>query len=337
MVRRAPEWRPGQIHLQHSKLGVMKNIKHIFFAIAAVIILHSCAPAEGDFPGSEYVPDMGHSIAQEANVYSYYYLNTWDSASVVKLKDLAIPGLPVEGTLPRGYAGTHFARMQEGGKTPDEVMAQLNGEDNPNNIAVPVNGHVPYYYKDTEAERQRATAELIDNPYPITEEGLAKGEDLYNKFCGICHGEKGDGVGYLVSEENPNAAYPAQPANFLLDQFLNASNGRYYHAIMYGKNVMGGYADKMNYRERWEVIHWIRALQAKEKGLEYSAEANTLNPEFGTPASQMGSLAQQVSDEEAMPAEGASHHGEAHDAEGHSQEEEHGQGEHSGDSSHGKK
>lgn len=289
----------------------MKNIKHIAFAIVAVIILHSCAPAEGDFPGSEYMPDMGHSVAQEANIYNYYYYNTWDSASVIKLKDLSVPGLPVEGTMPRGYAGTYFAGISEGGPSSEEVMAQLNGKNDINNISVPVNGHVPYYYKDTEAERQRATAELIANPYPITEDGLERGEDLYNKFCGICHGEKGDGVGYLVSEENPNVAYPAQPANFLLDQFLTASNGRYYHAIMYGKNVMGGYADKMNYEERWQVIHWIRKLQAEEKKLEYNAESNTLNPEFGTPASQAGSLAERAADEVSMPAEGGAQEGEA--------------------------
>ncbi|NBC07939.1 MAG: c-type cytochrome [Bacteroidetes bacterium] len=317
----------------------MKNIKHIAFAIVAVIILHACAPAEGDFPGSEYMPDMGHSVAQEANIHNYYYYNTWDSASVIKLKDLSSPGLPVEGTMPRGYAGTFFAEMAEGGPDSDEVMAQHNGVKGVNNIAVPVNGHVPYYYKDTEPERQRATAELIDNPYPITEDGLARGEDLYNKFCGICHGEKGNGVGYLVSEENPNVAYPAQPANFLLGDLLTASNGRYYHAIMYGKNVMGGYADKMNYEERWQVIHWIRHLQAKDQGAEYTAETNTLNPTFGTPASQMESLAQRATDEAPMPAEGE----QEGDAE-HGTDESHGEGshddtggDHSGDSSHGKK
>lgn len=303
----------------------MINIKHIILALAAVVILHACAPADGNSTGHEYMPDMGHSIAQEANVFTDYYYNTWDSASVIKLKNTPIAGLPAKGAIPRGYAGTYFAAESEGGRSSDDVMAYLNGKDNIQAIATPVNGAVPYYYDDTEEDRQRATAELIDNPFPITEEGLAKGEDLYNKFCGICHGEKGDGVGYLVSDENPNAAYPAAPANFLLDQFLNASNGRYYHAIMYGKNVMGGYADKMNYKERWEVIHWIRALQAKEKKLEYGPEANTLNPEFGVPASQAPSLAQQMTDEEAQPEEAAGEEGG---------EDSHGEGEHQDETDH---
>lgn len=308
----------------------MKNIKHILLAFVAVVVLHSCAPADGNHTGSEYMPDMGHSIAQEANVYTNYHYNTWDSASVVKLKNLPIAGLPAKGTVPRGYAGTYLAANREGGASASDVMAYMNGQDQVQGIAVPVNGAVPYYYEDTEPERERATAEIIDNPYPITEEGLAKGKDLYNKFCGICHGEKGDGLGYLVADENPNAAYPAAPANFLLDQFLEASNGRYYHAIMYGKNVMGGYADKISYEERWQVIHWIRALQAKEKKMEYSPEANTLNPEFGTPASQAPSLAQKVTDEAEMPAEGESHGVSDHgDAEGdHSDDQGHSGGGH---------
>ena len=71
--------------------------------------------------------------------------------------------------------------------------------------------------------------------------------------------------------------YPAAPANFLLEEHLSASNGRYYHAIMYGKNVMGAYKDKLSFEERWNVIHYIRSLQAKELKLEYNQMSNTLN------------------------------------------------------------
>ncbi|HMQ49189.1 MAG TPA: c-type cytochrome [Saprospiraceae bacterium] len=271
----------------------MKNFKSIIIAAAAVLILQACSPADGNRTGHEYMPDMGHSIAQEANVYAYYYFNTWDSASTVRLKELAYPGYPVAGTVPRGYAGAFFASAGQA----DQAMKYLHGSDAINSISVPLNGHVPYYYGNTEEERTRATAEIIDNPFPISTAGLARGEELYNTFCGICHGEKGDGQGYLVSESNPNAKYPAAPANFLLDEQVNSSNGRYYHAIMYGKNVMGGYADKLSYEERWQVIHWIRALQAKDKKLEYSEAANTLNASFGIPNSVVKALAESVQPE----------------------------------------
>lgn len=263
----------------------MRNI--FFAAVLTILLFNACSPADGNHPGSEYMPDMAHSVAYEANVYTYYGLNTWDEGSTFKLKELSNPRLPVSGTVPRGYAGVYFADAAKR----NEVMATLKGENSVNAVSVTPNGHVPYYYEDTEEERQRAIDEIIENPYPITAEGLERGEALYNTLCGICHGEKGDGLGYLVAEDNPNAVYPAAPANFLLDEHLNASNGRYYHAIMYGKNVMGAYADKINYEERWQVIHWIRALQAKEKKLKYDETANTLNAEFGTPASEYEQLA----------------------------------------------
>ena len=238
------------------------KFQNLLLAVLVIVVLYSCSPASGNHTGQEYMPDMGHSIAYEANYYNYYSLNTWGSEE--DYKHYALPRTPVEGTVPRGYAGNH----PQNGKS-------LNGQLTHNSIAIPVNGSVPYYYEDTEEERTRATEEIIMNPFPITDAGLEKAESLYNIYCGICHGDKGDGAGYLVRDDG--GVYPAQPANFLLDEFVNASNGRYYHAIMYGKNVMGGYAGKLSYEERWQVIHYIRALQAKEKGLAYNETENTLN------------------------------------------------------------
>jgi len=270
----------------------MRQIKNYIYILAAVVIFYSCSPADGNFAGSEFIPDMGHSIAYEANVYTYYYLNTWDSASTFRLKELSNPKLPVEGTVARGYAGVYL----NGEQSSDEVINNLRGADNINAIAVPVNGNVPYHYEDTEEERTRATNEIIENPFPITAAGLEKGKELYDIFCGICHGEEGNGLGYLVREPNPaegdlGGKYPVLPANMLDTAYANSSNGRYYHAIIYGKNAMGGYADKLNYEERWQVIHYIRALQAKDQGFEYNENVNTYNPEFGTPIKEMPQLA----------------------------------------------
>ena len=68
---------------------------------------------------------------------------------------------------------------------------------------------------------------------------------------------------------------------------ISAGNGRYYFAIMYGQNMMGGYAEKLSFEERWDVIHYIRALQAKSKNLEYNEKSNTLSniekPALGEP------------------------------------------------------
>ncbi len=236
---------------------------------------NSCGSAGKNDRGVEYMPDMFHSVAYEANTYVDYSYNVWNDEGqrVFSREELSRPRKPVGGTIARGFAGAMAAKTLS---ERDAALAQMQGIGT-NTVAIPVNGAVPYYYGDTEEERTRATAELQMNPFPITREGLARGKDLYNVNCGICHGEKIDGNGWLVAEENVNAKYPAQPAILNSDEFISASNGRYYHSIYYGKNVMGSYKDKLSYEERWQVIHYIRSLQAKEKGLQYDNKMNTLN------------------------------------------------------------
>ena len=54
----------------------MKHLKKysLVLAIAVVVFMQSCQQAGGDTTGSEYMPDMAHSIAYEANYYNYYYI-----------------------------------------------------------------------------------------------------------------------------------------------------------------------------------------------------------------------------------------------------------------------
>lgn len=233
----------------------MKALIKISFAFALLaVVITGCQQPGGNRTGSEYMPDMGHSVAYEANYYNYYYNNTWGSRD--DYYEFAQPKLPVKGTIPRSSTGA-------------------------NGIAIPASaGSVPYYYGDSDEERLRAQNEIVKNPLPITDHGLSVGKDLYKINCGICHGDKGDGAGYLVRDANPAKGitagkYPVAPANLLNEEFVAASNGRYYHAIMHGKNLMGGYADKLSYNERWNVIHYIRSLQAKSQSLTYNQFENT--------------------------------------------------------------
>ena len=246
---------------------MIKNIKRaglVMTIVFMVLLFNACQQAGGNVTGSEFMPDMAHSIAYEANTYAYYYNNTWGTKD--EYHAFAQPGLPVEGTIARGYAGD----------------IATDGSSSHTAVPMQANGSVPYYYGDTEEERLRAMAEIIENPYPITDKGLAQGKELYNVYCGICHGDKGDGLGYLVREADlakgiSAGVYPVQPAILINEEFTAASNGRYYHAIVQGRNLMGSYADKLSYEERWQVIHYIRSLQAKNLKLTYNQFENTLN------------------------------------------------------------
>jgi mono/diheme cytochrome c family protein len=261
----------------------MRTIKYFAILIlGAAMALQSCSPAGGNSTGHEYMPDMGHPVTYEANVYDDYSYNSWNKESVIDRKTLSNRNLPVNGTIPRGYVGV---------AADDEAkMMLVTGQSSNSAIRTPLNGQVPYYYKDTEEDRALATKDLVANPYPITKVGLEKGKELYGIYCASCHGAKGDGQGWLVSEENKYAKYPAQPANFMQDQFYTANNGRYYHAIMYGKNVMQQHRDKLSYEERWQVIHYIRNMQAATKQAKYDDKENTFFPAAGTPGAVVAAL-----------------------------------------------
>lgn len=264
----------------------MRHINTFAFFIATLFVFSSCQQPDHSVTGSEYMPDMSHSIAYEANTYYTYYFNTWDSASVKKKYDLSRMNKPVNGTIPRGYAGYYLASQNsETGKEARQkkVLDMLNGDKKAGGgISTPANSFAPYYYDDTEEDRLRAISEIRTNPFPISKDGLERGKELYDVFCATCHGEKGDGNGFIYD----NGAYPAAPRNFLAKDWVDTTAGVYYHAIMYGKNVMGHYKDKVSYEERWQIIHYIRSLQAKEFKSEYNEDVNTLVPTESTPVSK---------------------------------------------------
>lgn len=210
----------------------------------------SCNKSSGENTGYEFMPDMAHSLAYEANVDNYYSLNTWSDAE--EYHEVAGPRKPVGGTVPRGQAGL----LGREGEAKDALVNAMKG--------MPSNGFVPYYYGNTEEERALAMADpkisRANYMLTITDAELVQAKELYNIFCGICHGEKGDGAGYLARD---GGKYPAAPSNYLTEEYIAATDGRYYHAIMHGKNVMGAYKDKLSTKERWMVIHYIRSLQHK--------------------------------------------------------------------------
>ena len=249
----------------------MKNAIGAILGVALFAWMFSlCSPAGVNKTGHEYMPDMYHPVSYEANQYSAYHWNHWNAAEdgqTFSKAELSQPRAKVNGTVPRGYTGVYY--------TDASALDIVTGKNAPNAIAAQVNGEAPFTYANNEDDRLKCEKDLVFNPFPITKAGLDHAKPLYDIYCGVCHGAKGDGQGVLVTV--PDAKYPAAPKNLLGDDMIGSGNGRYYFAMIYGKNVMGGYSDKLSYEERWQVLHYIRSLQAKSKGLEYSEKANTLS------------------------------------------------------------
>lgn len=126
----------------------------------------------------------------------------------------------------------------------------------------------PYAYQNTTEGYEAAGAEL-KSPLKTSEISLAKGKDLYEKFCMHCHGEKGNGDGAVVT----NGGYPPPPA--YSGPLKTLPEGKMFHTITYGKGQMGSHASQLNKKERWLVIQYVKALQNNgERPDLVSAEAS---------------------------------------------------------------
>jgi mono/diheme cytochrome c family protein len=98
----------------------------------------------------------------------------------------------------------------------------------------------------------------------LTSAEIEEGGRIYNIHCGVCHGTALDGNGPLY--KGGDGKYPAAPANFKDAKYLNMPVGTMYHAILYGKNLMGAYASQLDQKQRWAVLAYIKSEQAKSGG-----------------------------------------------------------------------
>ena len=116
-------------------------------------------------------------------------------------------------------------------------------------------GYTLFDYVNTNEDFERAKLELM-SPLDSIQVNSAIGKELYDIYCGICHGNKGDGQGNLVKREKI-LGVPGYD-----DIGRAITTGGIYHTIYYGKNAMGSYANQLNEEERWQVVAYVLNLKA---------------------------------------------------------------------------
>ena len=149
----------------------------------------------------------------------------------------------------------YFPNMYEsvGYKTYAESAAFNNGIE----AQLPAEGSVargwaPYDYPDTNDGYEAAKANL-KSPLAITAEHRAEGKELYGVYCAVCHGDKGNGQGILMTREK----FLGIPS--YADREI--TEGSIYHVLMYGKNAMGSHAGQVNANERWQIAQHVMYLR----------------------------------------------------------------------------
>ncbi|GAA4276923.1 c-type cytochrome [Aquimarina mytili] len=120
-------------------------------------------------------------------------------------------------------------------------------------------GWMPYDFENSNEGYQLAK-DTLKNPIKYTKENEEAGKALYDIYCAICHGAKGDGKGTLVKREKI-LGVPSYD-----DVGRAITEGSIYHVMYYGINSMGSYASQTSEHERWQIVQYVEKLKADLEG-----------------------------------------------------------------------
>ena len=133
---------------------------------------------------------------------------------------------------------------------------------------IPVAGTVPrdytFFTYPKSNEGYEAASRDLKNPFEVNEVNLAEGKRLYINFCQHCHGAKGDGDGSLIK----TGKFPPPPSyssgvSSRGGAMRDLSDGKIYHTITYGINLMGPHASQVDPEERWKITMYVKQLFAE--------------------------------------------------------------------------
>lgn len=111
------------------------------------------------------------------------------------------------------------------------------------------------------------------NPIPADEVSIARGKELFQINCMMCHGAEGKGDGtigaFLVKKKPADLSSDAVQVKADGNLFLSISNGIWNPDSTLFPDVkfsgqMPPLAENLTVRERWDVVNYIRTLKASQ-------------------------------------------------------------------------
>ena len=81
------------------------------------------------------------------------------------------------------------------------------------------------------------------------------GQQSYEIYCSVCHGQKGAGDGPVAEK------MAVKPPALTSSKIKNFKDGRIFHIITDGQGVMGAYSYQIrDSKTRWAVVNYVRSL-----------------------------------------------------------------------------
>lgn len=263
-------------------------------ALITGVVLPACRGEESDAPPRRFFPDMDNQPKYKAQAESRFY------------RDYQIP----EGEEGVGTSYGRTAREPVVGTVPFGRTYVVGAIDRPNpdgNGDATSDPYVNfnaerYWLADTDPRvfhGKSPNGEWVERiPIPVDHELMALGQKTYSIYCIVCHGGTAVGgdqaglVGLRWQYDIPNLHLPQwQPGN----DGNQSKDGYLFDVIRNGLRNEGGvleyrmppYRNRIDVREAWATVAYLRALQAARRAdLSVVSENDRvqLNQQLGPPA-----------------------------------------------------
>ena len=108
--------------------------------------------------------------------------------------------------------------------------------------------------------KRNAEAQKLKNPEASNAESIEAGKKLYARYCASCHGPNGKGDGGM-------ALSGGTPSDLTDDQWdYGSTDGEIFVAIRDGVSAdMLAYKEKLNEKQIWQVVNFLRSIGPKPK------------------------------------------------------------------------
>ncbi len=104
---------------------------------------------------------------------------------------------------------------------------------------------------------------LVNPIDPDDPDDLARGEEIYLRFCVVCHGPDGVGANAYIADK-----HLVLPAYNISGSGVAGYSDQYIYAIVrVGRAGMPEYGSRITHFDRWRVVNYVRRLQREAGNL----------------------------------------------------------------------
>ena len=134
---------------------------------------------------------------------------------------------------------------------PQEMLVAVNSS------SVPASGKDRYSPPADIIELVRARLDAgrtLVNPIAKSPASVARGREMYERHCLLCHGEQGRGNGPVGLKFVP------QPMELNLDYVQLQPDGQVYYTISHGSIAMPAYWQAILPEDRWHLVNFVKEV-----------------------------------------------------------------------------